>query len=223
MADIGDLIRADGAHILRWQARLGRLRRGAVPPYGPDLAATWDTVTALIDLHARAEEEICDPAIYGTGPKGKTLASQARDAHQDIREILGETGLQTPGSPRWWHLATAALAAWALHFDDDEHGPPADYLRRADRRLRERLAGQWRAFAEASIRDKSYPGAPPQLATCHLRLACPATPRLANPAFRPLACTCESCTDRLDRLFRPRQRDGLAARPAAMAAHMRAD
>lgn len=74
MAEIGDVIRADGAHILCWQVRLGQLRRGAGPASGPDLAATWDTVTALIDLHARAEEEICDQAIYGTGRQGRSLA-----------------------------------------------------------------------------------------------------------------------------------------------------
>jgi hypothetical protein len=207
MADISDVIRADGAHILCWQARLGHLRRGADPASSPDLAATWDTVTTLIDVHTRAEEEICDPAIYGTGRQGRTLTAQARDGRQDIRELIGDTGLQLPGSPRWWELASAALAAWALHFDDDEHGPPAGYRRRAGRGLREHLARRWRAFTEAVIRDQSYPAAPAQLPTCQLRLARPATPRLADPAFCPLACTCQSCTGRLDLLFRAQRLD----------------
>jgi hypothetical protein len=214
MADISDVIRADDAHILCWQARLGQLHRGADPASCPDLAATWDTVTTLIDVHARAEEEICDPAIYGTGPQGRTLAAQARDGRQDICELIGDTGLQLPGSPRWWDLASAALAAWALHLDDDEHGPQAGYRRRADRGLREHLARQWRAFTEAVIRDQSYPAAPPQLPTCQLRLARPATPRLAHPAFCPLACTCQSCTGRLDLLFVRRDWTTLARPPA---------
>lgn len=200
MADISDVIRIDGTHILCWQARLGQLRRGADLASGPSLAATWDTVTTLIDLHARAEEEICDPAIYRTRPRDRALAGQARDARQDIREIIGETSLQPPGSPRWWDLATTALAAWALHVDDDEHGRPADCRRRAGRELREHLAHEWRAFTEAVIRDQSYPAAPPRPFTCELRLARPATPRLADPAFCVLACTCQSCTDRLDQL-----------------------
>jgi hypothetical protein len=200
MADISDVIKADGAHILCWQARLGQLRRGADPPYGPDLAATWETVTTLIDLHGRAEEEICDQAIYGTEPQGRVLEGQARDAHRDIREIIGEADLQVPGSPRWWQLATTGLAAWALHFDDEAHGPLADYRYRAGRRLRKHLAHQWRAFTEAAIRDQSYPAAPPHVPTCQLRLARPGTPRLADPVFGPLACTCQSCTKRLDRL-----------------------
>jgi hypothetical protein len=206
MADISDLIMADGAHILCWQARLGRLRRGAGPAPGPGLAATWDTVSALIDLHARAGEEICGPALYGTGSRGRTLAGQARDARQEIRGVIGEAGLQIPGSPRRRDLATAALAAWALHFDDEEHGPPAGYRRRAGRGLREHLARRWRALTEAAIRDRSYPAAPPQLPTCRLRLAHPATPRLADPSFCPLACTCPPCTGRLNLLSA--QRDG---------------
>lgn len=200
MADVCDVIRADGAHILCWQTRLGQLRRDPGSPAGPDLAVTWDTVTALIDLHGRAEEEICDPAIYRSHLHGRTLAGQARDAREDIRELIDETGLQPIGSPRWWDLATTALAAWALHADDDEHGRPADYRRLAGRELGQHLARQWRAFNEAAIRDQSYPDAPSQLFTCQLRLSFPATPRLADPAFGPLACTCRSCTDRLDQL-----------------------
>jgi hypothetical protein len=214
MVDISDVIRADGTHILCWQTRLGRLRRGAGPVSGPDLAATWDTVTALIDLHGRAEEEICDPVIYRAHLHGRILAAQARDARHDIRELIDETGLQPLGSPRWWDLATTALAAWALHADDDEHGRPADYRRRAERELREHLAHQWRAFTEAAIRDQSYPAAPPQPFTCELRLAYPATPRLADPAFGPLACTCQPCTDRLDQ-FSARRPRWLARGPLA--------
>jgi hypothetical protein len=180
-------------------------------------------VTTLIDVHARAEEEICDPAIHGTGRQGRTLAAQTRDGRQDIRELIGDTGLQLAGSPPWWELASAALAAWALHVDDDENGPPADYRSRADRGLREHLAGWWRAFTEVVIRDQSYPAAPPQLPTCQLRLARPATPRLADPAFCPLACTCQDCTGRLDLLCVRSDWTTPAQRPATMAAGGRAE
>lgn len=217
MAEIGDVIRADGAHILCWQVRLGQLRRGAGPASGPDLAATWDTVTALIDLHARAEEEICDQAIYGTGRQGRSLARRARDTRRDIGEIFGEAGQQVIGSPHWWGLATAALAAWALYADDEEYGLPSEYRHRIGRGLREQLACQWRAFTEAAIRDRSYPAASPRLPTCQLRLARPATPRLAHPAFSPLACTCQACTDRLGRAMNRKSPLSSGQRPSARA------
>lgn len=201
-ADLIDLIGASQLHILRWHARLGELRRRGSPASCRELAATWDTVAALLDLHMRAEDEICGPAIYGTEPPGLAVAWDVKDAHADIREMLRETSLQPPGSPRWWQLATTASSAWLRRCEDEEHGPPAEYRRRADPALRRRLARQWRAFSEACIRDL-YPDAPPQLPTCQLRQARPATPRLAGPAFGPLACTCEACTLRLTRIPLP--------------------
>jgi hypothetical protein len=197
MADIIDLIQASHLHILRWQARLGQLRRqrGAPAP-GSEAATAWDTAACLIDLHMHADDEICGPAIYDPTPPGRALARLSQDAHDSIREILRETGLQPLGSPRWWDLATTALSAWVRQLDYEEHGPPADWRRRADPVLRARLARQWRAFREAFIRDQ-YPDAPPQLPTCQLRRARPATPRLADPAFSPLACTCPDCTENL--------------------------
>jgi anti-anti-sigma factor len=197
MADITDLVGASRLHILRWQARLGQLRRqrGAPAP-GPEAAAAWDTAARLIDLHMHAGDEICGPAIYDRTPSGRALARSIQDAHDDIRDLLRETGLKLPGSPRWWDLVTAALSAWARQVDYEEHGPAADCRRRADPWLRAQLAHQWRAFREALIRDQ-YPDAPPELPTCQLRRARPATPRLADPAFSPLACTCPDCTERL--------------------------
>jgi hypothetical protein len=161
-AAITDLVRASYRQIARWQARLGELRRHADPAADPDLAATWDTVAALIDLHMRAGEEVRGPAICRAAPHGAALEREIRDAHAD-------------------------------------HGPAAVWLRRADPGLRQLLARQWRAFQEARIRDL-YPDAPPRLTTCELRLARPATPRLAAPAFGPLSCTCQACTARLSQI-----------------------
>lgn len=150
-----------------------------------------------------AEEEICRPAIYAASLPARSLARETRSCHEDIREIIQETYLQPPGSPRWWHLATTALAAWYRYRDREQHGPPGDYRCGADPDLRVELALQWRAFREALIRDESYPDAPVQSPTCHLRLARPAPPRLAGPGFSPMDCTCPACTDLLGRPFGP--------------------
>lgn len=157
-------------------------------------------LASLIELHMDAEEEICGPAVLGTAGRGGVLAGEIRAGHKDIREIICETSLHPPGSPPWWHLARAALAAWAVQLDMEQHGPLAKCRRRADLALRKRLVGQWRAFTEAQIRDQ-YPQAPPDIPTHQLRQdsSAPATvPRLDNPAFGPLACTCRTCTRTLD-------------------------
>lgn len=198
MHDIIDLIGASHLHVLRWQAKLGQLcRRPSVPPGSPGLAATWDTVAALIDLDMRAGDEICALAVYGATPEGRALARQLRADHEDVAEIIAETSLRPPGSAPWWQLVTTALSAWAVQCDYEEHGPPDAYRRGADPALRQQLAWQWRAFREVCIRDDQYPDAPPQLPTCQLRLSRPATPRLADSAFCPLACTCQGCTGML--------------------------
>ena len=196
-ADVIVLLRASRLEIARWQAQLGELLRH-VPAADPDLAATWDTVAALIDLHMRAEEEICGPALCRAAPRG-ALARQIRDVHADIREVIAETCLQRPGSPRWQGLAATALSAWDRHCDEEEHGPAAAWLRRADPEQRQLLARQWRPFREARIRDLC-PDARPRAATCELRLSQPVTPRLADPCFGPLSCTCQACTARLSQI-----------------------
>lgn len=198
-ADIADLIRASRRHIARWRAWFGELRHRTDPAAGRDLAVTWDTVAAQIDLHMRAEEEICGPTVYRAAPHGAALTRQIRDTHADIRELIAEASLQRPGSPQWQDLVSAALSAWDRHCDEEEHGPEAEWLRRADPALRRQLARQWRAFREACVRDL-YPDVPKQFPTCELRLAQPVAPRLADPCFGPLACTCQACTSRLSQI-----------------------
>ena len=209
MCDIIDLIRADYLHIMRWAAKLGELSRHYSEESRPALVSTWLTLASLIDLHMRADDEICGPAVFGTAPRGRALARQTKNDHDDIREMIGETSLYPPGSPPWWHLARTALAAWAVYLDQEEHGALAKYRRRADPPLRNQLADRWRAFTEAQIRDR-YPQAPPQIPTCQLRQTGkvpPGAPHLADPAFSPLACTCPDCTDMLDRAFGPATED----------------
>lgn len=199
MSDIIDLMEASCLHILGWQARLGELRRRGDGPPDPQVAGAWETAASLIVLHMRAEDEICAPAIAPS--QGWAACRKLKDAHEDVREIIRETSLQPPGSPLWWQLAANALSAWAQQADQEEHGDLANWLRRADPVLRDQLTRPWRAFREACIRDQDqYRDAPPQLATCQLRLTIPAPPRLADPAFTPLACTCQACTQELARL-----------------------
>lgn len=201
MRDIIDLIQADHLHIKCWAARLGELsRRDSGPEAFPVLVGTWQTLASLIELHMRADQEICCPAVLGADVQGRILAWEIRAAHENIRELIRETRLHPPGSPPWWHLARVALAAWAVQLDLEEHGPLAECRHRADPELRQRLAGQWRAFTEAQIRDQ-YPQAPPDIPTHQIRQDshAPATvPRMADPSFGPLACTCRACSRTLD-------------------------
>jgi hypothetical protein len=105
MCDILDLITADYLHIMRWAARLGELSRQHGAGSRPALVSTWLTLAGLIDLHMRADDEICGPAVFGAAPRGRALARPAKDDHDDIRAMIGETSRYPPGSPPWWHRA----------------------------------------------------------------------------------------------------------------------
>ena len=62
MADIIDLIRADQLHITRWAVKLGQLsRQASTRQCRPELVTTWETLALMIELHMRADEEICAP------------------------------------------------------------------------------------------------------------------------------------------------------------------
>lgn len=110
MADIIDLIEANHLHILRWQAQLGELRhQPGTRVTGVTLTATWNTLAAMIDLHMRADEEICVLAVCGTGPRGWDLTRHTTEAYRDIREMTGKPACSRPARrcggiwpPRRW-------------------------------------------------------------------------------------------------------------------------
>lgn len=230
MADIIALIRADHRHIMIWQAELDELGcEDSDLAHRQALASTWNALACLIDLHMTAADEILGPAMRDAGIWDFAQAREAIDAHEDIREIIGETYLQVPGSPAWWRLTTAVRSAWADEADEEERRILPDLAGRCDAAERERLCRQWRELTEACIRDQ-IPDAPPQAATCQLRRArpMPSVPRVASIAFDPISCTCTDCDNALDPTLpalsaRPRPApppvasDGGSARPASPA------
>lgn len=158
-----------------------------MPPDGPLVAVELHVFirirACLIILHMSAEDEICGVAFYGTEPQGLALAWAVKDAHHDMRELIGETSLQPAGSPLRSRLAIATLVAWTRHCDEEEHGPAAGWRRWADPGLRLR----WAASGGPSGRRGS--------ATCirHAATGCympaphgpPGYPSAGRPGIRP--------------------------------------
>lgn len=221
MADIIDLVSVDHFHVMCWAAQLGQLNRQRDKQVSAAvLAMTWQTLASLVDLHMKAEDEVCTPAIFGTGRRGLARTERSKAEHRTVRAIIAEASLHPLGSPPWWELAQAAMVAWCGLVDQEEHGPVGAYRRRANPALRQQLTTRWRAFTDARIRDR-YPQAPPGIPVHRLRQqkrAPLAVPRLASPVFGPLACICQTCNDQLDQAFaaapdQPRKRQ-LATPPA---------
>lgn len=152
MADIVDVIVADRAEIMKGRVKFSELadQRGN-PGFGQAQAAVWDTLAGLIGLHLSAVDEICVPAVY-SGARGLMRRHSVLCEHEDVRELIREARLQPSGSALRRQLTNAALVALSRQADGEKDDILAD-LRRADPRLRQRLARQWRAFTEAQIRD----------------------------------------------------------------------
>jgi hypothetical protein len=118
--DVIELIMADHRRIRRLREALyDALHFGESDPESV-LAHVWQRLASLLEVHARAEEEICFLPMSGSGPGA---AGRIRDAvcdHDDIREAISEASLQRVGSAPWWRAVRAALAVSAEHLEREE-------------------------------------------------------------------------------------------------------
>jgi len=152
MADIIELILADHARIRRLLADIESAPGAADDANSrAELPDRWETVAALLEVHADAAEEIGFPALFGRAMSA--ARDNARATHGDIREAVGETRLYPVGS-RSWRLAVAAARAAAMdHIHDLESGALARFRRDASAQAREALGHQWMAFVAACVAD----------------------------------------------------------------------
>lgn len=153
-ADIIELIMADHRRIRRLSQAVDDAARYSD---GPDwaLAAAWQQLATLLEVHTRAEEEICYLPMFGSGPQGTERMRDAHACNDDIREAIREASLRCCGSPPWWRAVRAALAAAAEHLDREQHIARSGWvLRLTASRCRE-LGRQWSAFTAAWRQDCS--------------------------------------------------------------------
>jgi hypothetical protein len=111
MADIVEVILADHARIQRLLADI-EITSGRTDDTdsSAELTGRWETLAALLEVHADAAEEIGFAALFG---RTATVArDNAKAIHDDIREAVAETRLHPAGS-RAWRLAVLAACAAA--------------------------------------------------------------------------------------------------------------
>lgn len=147
ISGLGELIVTEHARILRLFRALDDLaRRGdSVTRWG--LSQVWARLANLLEVHTRAEEEICFPLVFGTGAGSLGLVETATADHDDIREAVAEARLLEAGSARWWQLVSALHTACAEHFASEEQGPLAQICGSLPPEESKVLVRQWAAFA----------------------------------------------------------------------------
>lgn len=148
--EIGELILAEHARILRLFGALYDLARRADPSVGRlALAQVWTRLADLLVTHTRAEEEICFPSMYNTDARILTVVEAAADDHIGIREAVAQARLLEVGSARWWQVITGARMACARHFASEERGLLSALRSGLPPGTGKVLVRQWAAFAVA--------------------------------------------------------------------------
>jgi hypothetical protein len=145
--DITELILSDHHEQRRMFAILDELDRSDATT----LATIWTRLSAMLEVHAQAEELFFYPELLKLGERlhDHTEVEETEDAigdHNDIRDGIIKARQHDPGSDGWWEGVNAARNANDEHMGEEEHEGLADFRRHADFDLRHRLAVIFAAY-----------------------------------------------------------------------------
>jgi hypothetical protein len=109
----------------------------------------WKRLASLLEVHTRAEEEICFPLVFGGSALALSFVEAATADHDDLREAVAEARLLDVGSSRWWQVIAAARAGCTKHFASEERGPLAQACASVPPETSKALVRRWTAFTAA--------------------------------------------------------------------------
>lgn len=110
-----------------------------------DLDAVWEQLRILLEVHAKAEEELFYPALLelGTGAGGKDSAGdETLDAihdHNEIRDAVADVSRHPAGTADWWAAMTKLNEVNGDHMAEEEREGLTDFRQHASLELRHRL------------------------------------------------------------------------------------
>ena len=122
------------------------------------LAAVWDRVTVMLEVHAEAEEKFFYPQLLkvGTGAAdADSVDEETEDAikdHNEIRDAIRATQEHETGSDAWWKAVTEARIANDDHMAEEERQDLADFRRHADLQTRHDIAVQFIVYENQHAR-----------------------------------------------------------------------
>ena len=150
ISEIAELIFAEHARIIRLFGALeGLVRRPEPTVTRLALDQIWTRLASLLEVHCRAEEEVCFPLLFGSGAATLSYVEAATADHDDLREAIAEARLLEVGSSRWWQVIAAARTACAQHFASEERGPLAQMCGSVPPETSKVLVRRWSTFAAA--------------------------------------------------------------------------
>jgi len=110
-----------------------------------DAEAVWNRLRVLLEVHAKAEEELFYPELLtlGRGAGGKDSAEdETTDAvhdHNEIRDAIGAVDAEAAASPSWWAAVAKVNEVNGDHMAEEEREGLADFRQHASLELRHRI------------------------------------------------------------------------------------
>ena len=139
--DITDLILDEHAEFRRQFVSLWDLR----PESDADgIAAAWQPLADLLEVHASAEEEILYPVLLRRG--GDDATDETDDAirdHNEIRDAIRHVGRTRAGSDEWWQAVVEANVANSDHMAEEERQDLTDFRQQVGLEERHEIAVQF--------------------------------------------------------------------------------
>jgi hypothetical protein len=150
--DITEVILADHHE----QRRMFAMLDDVDPDDVATLGALWTRISAMLEVHAEAEEIHFYPELLKLGERlhDDSEAAETKDAigdHNDIRDGILLAARNPAGSPTWWDGVNAAREANDEHMGEEEHEGLAEFRRHASLELRHRLAIDFAAYEAAHV------------------------------------------------------------------------
>ena len=145
--DICELILSDHHEQRRMFAMLDDVPREDTAALG----ALWTRLSAMLEVHAEAEELYFYPELLKLGERLHDDAEEAEteDAigdHNDIRDGILAAAAAAVGSEAWWKGVDDARKANDEHMGEEEHEGLKDFRLHVDLDTRHRIAVRFAAF-----------------------------------------------------------------------------
>jgi hypothetical protein len=139
--DITEVILSDHHDQRRMFALLDDVDRSDVKA----LTALWTRLSAMLEVHAQAEELFFYPELLKLGERLRddAEAEETKDAigdHNDIRDGILAARDAEVGSQAWWKGVNDAREANDEHMGEEEHEGLRDFRRHVDLRTRHDIA-----------------------------------------------------------------------------------
>ena len=121
------------------------------------LGAIWGRLSAFLEVHAEAEEEVFYPELLKLGERTgaeQGATDETKDAvkdHNEIRDAVAAVGRHPVGSDEWFAAVAAANKANGDHMAEEEREGLTDFRRSMSLQRRHDLAVAFAAFEATHV------------------------------------------------------------------------